>query len=646
MTCFDWTTMQHIPRLSNRFTRTTCNKHWLPRLLSFCAIVFSMALHSVAFSSQASYLPPAEREQAKYSFIVNADGTYKKSYENVYRILTSRGATIYGSLQVGYTPSFETLESVRAWTVSPSGMRIPVAETAIRDRHEDNQGGAATYSDTKYKSIIYPEVAIGSLVGYEAQTKTHAAPYPGEFSKAFVLSPTFAVKNWELTVVLPESRKLFIESRGVTGGLTKTSNGLSYYEFKYQREAVTPPQEDAAGELHYADYLFISTMPDMQALGRVAKQFFEGKAEVTPEIRALATGLTEDEPDERKKVRALYTWVAKNIRYVALNVGDGRLVPRPASQVLKNRYGDCKDHVVLLEALLKAIGIVSTPALINSGSTHIFAKIGVHYPINHVISYLPTLDLFLDSTNRFAPFGALPQEVVDKPVVLLANGELGRTPKLKAEEHTARSDVRIEIQPDGSMQGTSTVTMTGYIEHESRQGRFANLSRPQALVIKGLLERFNEAGTGSFTYTDPTAIDKPYRIDASFTLEPPTNMPGRGGLAFPIALSPGYIYWAGNNSPAAEQRFPTSCTSQTYEDRISMTFPSNVEIEEIPKGVRYSHGGIQYESRYVQSGHTVSATRRLHVQHISSICEAKEHEDWKLFYKVLQRDVRAQVLYQ
>ena len=637
--------MQRMLRLWNRITRMTFYNRCLARLLPLSALLLSVGFHADAFSSPASYLPPAKREQAKYAFIVNADGTYKKSYQNVYRILTSRGATIYGSLQVSYTPSFETLESVRAWTVSPSGMHIPVAETAIRDRHEDNQGGAATYSDTKYKSIIYPEVAIGSLVGYEAQSKTHAAPYPGEFSKAFVLSPTFSVKNWELTVVLPESRKLFIESRGVTGGLTKTSNGLSYYEFKYQREAVTPPQEDAAGELHYADYLFISTMPDMQALGRVAKQFFEGKAEVTPEIRALATVLTEDEPDERRKVRALYTWVAKNIRYVALNVNDGRLVPRPASQVLKNRYGDCKDHVVLLESLLKAIGIVSTPALINSGSTHLFAKIGLHYPINHVINYLPTLDLYLDSTNRFAPFGTLPQEVVDKPVVFLANGELGRTPKLKAEEHTARSDVRIEIQPDGSMLGTSTVTMTGYLEHESRQGRFANLSRPQALVVKGLLERFNEAGTGSFTYTDPTAIDEPYRIDATFTLEPPTTMPGRGGLAFPIALSPGYIYWAGNNSPAVEQRFPTSCTSQTYEDRISMTFPSNVEIEEIPKGERYGQGGIHYESRYEQSGRTVTARRSLRIQRQSSVCNTEEHNEWKSFYKTLQRDVRSQIMY-
>jgi hypothetical protein len=269
----------------------------------------------------------------------------------------------------------------------------------------------------------------------------------------------------------------------------------------------------------------------------------------------------------------------------------------------------------------------------------------VHYPINHVITYLPTLDLFLDSTNRFAPFGTLPQEVVDKPVVFLANGELGRTPNLKAEEHTARSDVRIEIQPDGSMLGTSTVTMTGYLEHESRQGRFANLSRPQSLVVKGLLERFNEAGTGSFTYTDPTAINEPYRIDASFTLEPLTRVPGRGGLAFPIGLSPGYIYWAGNNSPSDSRTTPKACTSQVYEDRIWMTFPKNVVIVEIPKNLSFGDENIRYESRYERVGRAVTATRKLHTQYISSICGAKENRAWRTFYKTLQRDVRAQIIY-
>ena len=38
-------------------------------------------------------------------------------------------------------------------------------------------------------------------------------------------------------------------------------------------------------------------------------------------------------------------------------------------------------------------------------------------PFNHVITYVPGLNLYLDSTARFAPMGALPDEVMDKPVL-------------------------------------------------------------------------------------------------------------------------------------------------------------------------------------------------------------------------------------
>ncbi|MEK9777236.1 MAG: DUF3857 domain-containing protein, partial [Quisquiliibacterium sp.] len=591
------------------------------------------------------YKPLAQSERAHYSFSVKSDGSYDRALEIVYRILTAKGASSYASLDISYIPSKETLGPLNAWTVSPGGMRIAVADSAIRDRDEDNSGGSSNYSDTKYKSIIYPDVAIGSLVGYRVKSHIHTASYPGEFAKSFFFSPALQFKDWELNVTIPAPRKLYIESRGVNGGLVSSVDGISHYKFTYRRTTVIPPQHGAAGELHYADYLFVSTMPDMRALGKIAKQFFAGKAEITPEIQALADSLVSGESDERSKARALYTWVAKNIRYVAISVGEGRLAPRPATKVLKNKYGDCKDHVVLLEALLSAAGIQSSPALINSGTTHLFAKIGVHYPIDHAITYIPSLDLYLDSTNRFVPFGTLPEEVVDKPVVLLNDGKIGRTPIVKAEENVSVSDVSLEIQPDGSIKGNSSVTMTGHLEHYSRYSRFSSQSRHQPLVIKALLERFNEAGTGSLTYTDPTAIDKPYRLVGQFILEPLTSMPGRGGLAFPIGLSPGFIYWAGMNSPAAEQRFPKTCTSQTYEDRISMTFPSNVEIEEIPKGVRFNQGGIRYESRYKQSGRTVTAHRSLRVQHASSVCGAKEHQEWKSFYRVLQRDVRAQIIY-
>jgi transglutaminase-like putative cysteine protease len=63
-------------------------------------------------------------------------------------------------------------------------------------------------------------------------------------------------------------------------------------------------------------------------------------------------------------------WVSKNIRYVAIDIGNSGIVPHDADSVLANAYGDCKDHAVLYSALLKAKGIQSETVLINLGEAY------------------------------------------------------------------------------------------------------------------------------------------------------------------------------------------------------------------------------------------------------------------------------------
>ena len=609
------------------------------------SIFMMLVLIPLSVQAQRPFEPAVATERDHQTFVVNTDGTYSQTMERAYRIRTAKGAEDYGSQEISYISSQEDILSVDAWTVTANGTKVPVLPSAIRDREEDNSGGVAEFSDSKVKAIIFPRVAVGSLTAYKLVSRVHTVSYSGEFSRSFAFSPRIAFGDWEAHFVLPESRKLYVDKRGVTGGLDKTVDGLSYYTFRYRREKTLPPESNLAGLIHYADYLFVSTMPDMLALGRVAKTFFEPNVEVNDEIRALALQLTEGAADERAKVKALYIWVAKNIRYVSIALGHGRLVPRPASAVLHNRYGDCKDHVVLLESLLTAVGISSSPAMISAGSSHIFSTIGAHYPINHVITYVPSLDLYLDSTDPFAPFGTLPVGDVDKPVVLTALGKLGHTPRMKAEENTSRVEVNMTIRPDGTVAGTTSARMTGYFENSSRTNRFSGQSRPETTEVKELLHRFNETGSGSMQFTDPTDIAQPYWIKANFTLEPLTNMPGRGGLAVPVGLAPGQIAGTGSNMPDAVTNLPTRCDSSLVEERYSLSFPANVSIDAVPKGTRFERGDIRYESRFAQNGSKVTVHRALRVQRASNICGEKEGHDWLAFYKVLRRDLRSQIIY-
>ena len=96
-------------------------------------------------------------------------------------------------------------------------------------------------------------------------------------------------------------------------------------------------------------------------------------------------------------------------------LGAGGFTPHAATDVLALHYGDCKDHVMLLEALLAARGIVSNPALIAAGGAYVLPDGPSPFYFNHLITYVPEFRLFLDSTAHYAPFGVLPLPDADRP---------------------------------------------------------------------------------------------------------------------------------------------------------------------------------------------------------------------------------------
>ena len=598
--------------------------------------------------AQRAYQAPVTIERIVQRYQVRADGSYGLILESSIRINTPRAAEDYGSRAIDYISSQESIRSIEAWTTTPEGERIAVQPSAIRDREEDNSGSASEFSDSRSKIIIYPKVAVGSVLSYKVETEVHTPPYPGEFQLSAFFTERIPFLHKEVVITIPENRPLYVEKNGVSGGLEKTVDGMSHYRFFYQRDSAFAPESEAVSPIHYADFLAVSTMPDMLALGRIAKSFFAPKVVVTDEIRALALQLTAALRGtgvglEREKVRVLYEWVARNIRYVSIALGNGRLAPNLASDILHNRYGDCKDHVVLLEALLSAVGIFSSPALISSERSY---GIGVHEPLDHVITYVPSLDLYLDSTDRFAVFGALPVDDLDKPVVLMYLNKLGRTPRIRAADHTSIVTVTMRIQADGRIEGTAQSRSTGQFENMDRARSFFDSAKPEEVVVKNWLFRFNESGAGTFTpMSDPQDLSQSFGMQTRFTLGAVSNFPGRGALMVPVGLAPGRIAWSGNDQPAATIRYPAACRSRTWEERIQLVFPGNVRIDEIPKGTEYRRGAVHYRSTFSRSGQTVSVVRKLLVERPAPLCSMKEHQEWLDFYKVLQRDLRAQIFY-
>jgi hypothetical protein len=185
----------------------------------------------------------------------------------------------------------------------------------------------------------------------------------------------------------------------------------------------------------------------------------QGFTEPDEQIKRLAEELTKGKTTREQKVRALFEFVADDIRYVNYVSGEWWLPNRP-QQLLARRQGDCDDKAMLLISLLRAVGIDATEVLIQTRQTRqpsVLRSTKVAVPMfDHGIIFLPNADghggRYLDATSPQSRIGALPA-MDGGGMALFVDGKHGgvvETPLGSAADHGTRGEWMLELRADGS----------------------------------------------------------------------------------------------------------------------------------------------------------------------------------------------------
>ena len=607
--------------------------------------VLLSALFLISPLSYADYRPPVSIGESKETWIVNADASVIQTDESFIQIETQKGVDNNGQRSFSYNSKLEKVEVIDAYTLQPDGTKIKVPKDAIRTTGDSVSDGAPMFSETKYKVVVYPNVKIGSRLFLKMRSIQHTPEFKGQFFYSQYFSPHYKYNKQEINIIVSDKLPLQVDSKGFDGGLINQKNHQKHYQYSFTQESAAPVETYEVDSEDFSPYLIASTFKDQIELGDAYEKGVASKIKITPTIQKLADELTAGKSGQKEQVEALYNWVSKNIRYVAIYLGHGGVVPHNAETILKNQYGDCKDHTVILAALLKAKGIESSSALINLGDSYTLPKLAVLTPQNHVINYIPSLNIYLDSTAQFAPYGTLPFEDMDKPVILTSLGKMGRTPAAGPNENMIKTVVNIDIDKDGTMHGKSRSSLTGYFNEIYRASESNDQGADDNDRVRRRLRSFGETGGGMISASDPTDLTTPFVEYASFQIDPKSNFPGPGAITIPVGVVLTSITSVGRDKPANNYRFPQVCYSRTLVENYTISFPKGTKITNIPANVDFLNKSIHYRAIYKQEHNKIYAFRALKMDHKAGICDAGFNDEKKLFFKVLQRDLRAQVFY-
>jgi tetratricopeptide (TPR) repeat protein/transglutaminase-like putative cysteine protease len=376
------------------------------------------------------------------------DGTGERDLIARIKVQSDAGVQQLGELVFGYNSANEEMDVKFVRVVKADGTVVTASPDAIKEMTAGVERDAPEYTDYKEKHITVPSLHTGDTIEYDILTKTVKALAPNEFWYSQDFLQDAIILDEQLEINVPQERALIVKSAdysnidgakpstAATSFSKKDADARTIYQWKHsvltrptddeQKKKKAEPARDKQADVQ------ITTFKNWPAVAAWYAELQKGRTTPTPEIRAKTLELTQGKAAELDKMAALYNYVAQNIRYVSLSFGLGRFQPHAAADVFKNQYGDCKDKVTLLAAMLNAIDIPSDAVLIPS-ARKIDPTVPSPSQFDHLITAVPYQEklVWMDSTAEVAPFRLLASPLRDKQALLVppdGGGKLVETP--------------------------------------------------------------------------------------------------------------------------------------------------------------------------------------------------------------------------
>jgi len=386
------------------------------------------------------------------------------------KIETEKGKKL-AHLQIPFDSEREKIKFIEGYTLLPNGKKINITSKDIKIvTPAEFTEYTSLYPGYKVMSINFPGVEIGSIIEYKYKVFTFKPLIENHFWDGFYFQSNepFSLSRFELTV--PRKFKIRIYEKDVE--LLEKKESLNFITYIWEKrdvpgiveEILMPPLKEIVPKV------YVSTFNSWEEIG---KWFYEISREDRgrdESIRGVVNQIIKDKKTDEGKIISLYNYVCSNIRYVGLEMGIHGYKPHSPEEVLKAKYGDCKDKANLLKKMLEIAGIKSYLALVNTD-----AKIEKEIPFpgqfNHAILAIPKENsyIFLDPTTEVMKYPDIPPYEQGKLSLICGEKpEIVEIPIFSPERNLRRRITRADIDKNGNLTGEVTIIPNGIFEASLR----------------------------------------------------------------------------------------------------------------------------------------------------------------------------------
>jgi tetratricopeptide (TPR) repeat protein len=332
------------------------------------------------------------KEITAISFIKKKE--FKRTDFFAIKVLDSSGIAAFSTMQFGFDPLSESIFVNDLQVMDEEGK--VVATGNVDDYYTVDAASTQQASQRKILNIPISGLRPGCQIDLTVTRQDLTPPDQFPFT-AHACITSFPVLEDDF-LIRGETNTLKFAGLGAGNGLQ--SEGSLYWTRQQPEVYKWEPMEQSPSD--FAPALYIgdgSATWDGEA--KIYIEQLGDYLQLDPAGRELAEKLAKNSNRESDKILTLARYVQTNYTYKALEFGRRARLPHKIAEIVRNHYGDCKDHSLLLQQMLEASGIPARLALVKTEG-----KVRKELPsldqFNHMVVYLPSFQngFFIDCTDK------------------------------------------------------------------------------------------------------------------------------------------------------------------------------------------------------------------------------------------------------
>jgi transglutaminase-like putative cysteine protease len=555
------------------------------------------------------------------SVVYQPDGQFANTTHTARMVLTTAGKATVASESLYYTKDAEKMEVLTAQVVKPDGRVVPVDKKDIQDVE---QSGEMNIYDPQGRAVkvTFANIAVGDVVDITYKLTRTLPTRVGFFNDIFSFQTTEPMLEASYAVDGPASLPLTAEiyhrerARKIDKAEAKAGDRIHYRWSTANAPQLVPEMAmDMSTEL---PMLVVTTDPSWQHFSKWWADVTKPQLEATADIKAKVAQLLKDAKTDDDKIKALYDFVAQDIRYRGLGVGPRTgYTPRKAQETFTSRWGVCRDVSILLTSMLREAGFDAYPVLTNVGDP-VLPKVA-YDGFNHAIVAMKKGGswTYLDPTAKNNTSLLPGYEAEQDTLVSTDKGEpLTRIAAIDPAANLGHAKATTTIAADGSMTSKVKFETKGMFDLVLRSVAAAMSEDQQKELVERILHHaLPEAKLVSYEVSSALALFNPMTME--ITIEVPDAAPKTGDFRLARTLvTSGALGLVENVLPEMLGALPTrkfgldAHITFQYDEDETVTLPPGTKIVALPNGAKTSSKVSQVVAECAQKDATTLTCHR------------------------------------